>query len=138
MLRKEFGTWTVLNEKLDLDARDSTLSQYLNKAKGTKSAKEKVMGSAMARRLEQVCGKEVGWMDTDPVLTGEVTQEGGELQGIEDFHALRQKLRAEMLTELGLTSANPLTPEELQQLWAKNRQRFTPGATPPNDRKPKG
>jgi hypothetical protein len=68
LLREEFGTLAALNEKLGLNSRDSTLSQYLNQSTGTKSEKPKVMGSAMARRLEQACGKEVGWMDTDPEL----------------------------------------------------------------------
>lgn len=68
MLRDEFGTWSALNAKLDLSVRDSTLSQYLNQSKGTKTDKPKVMGSPMARRLEQACGKEIGWMDTDPQL----------------------------------------------------------------------
>lgn len=68
MLRDEYGTLAALNEKLELGKRDSTLSQYLNQSTGTKTSKPKVMGSPMARRLEQVCGKEVGWMDTDPDL----------------------------------------------------------------------
>lgn len=68
MLRDEFGTLAALNDLLGLGKRDSTLSQYLNQATGTKTSKPKVMGSPMARRLEKVCGKEIGWMDTDPQL----------------------------------------------------------------------
>lgn len=68
LLREEFGSLSALNAKLELSARDSTLSQYLNQSKGTKTGTPKVMGSPMARRLEQACGKEVGWMDTDPQL----------------------------------------------------------------------
>lgn len=68
LLREEFGSLSALNKKLELSVRDSTLSQYLNQSTGTKTDKPKVMGSPMARRLEQACGKEVGWMDTDPQL----------------------------------------------------------------------
>lgn len=68
LLREEFGSLSALNKKLELSVRDSTLSQYLNQSTGTKTDKPKVMGSPMARRLEQACGKEIGWMDTDPQL----------------------------------------------------------------------
>lgn len=62
MLRVEFGTLSALNDKLGLNARDSTLSQYLSQWRG------KVMGSDMARRIEEKLGKPAGWMDTDPQL----------------------------------------------------------------------
>lgn len=62
LLRVEFGTLSALNDKLGLNARDSTLSQYLSQWRG------KVMGSDMARKIEEKCGKPAGWMDTDPEL----------------------------------------------------------------------
>lgn len=68
MLVDEFGTLSALNDKLGLNARDSTLSQYLNQWTKPGTDRPKVMGSGMARRLEQACGKEAGWMDTDPQL----------------------------------------------------------------------
>lgn len=75
LLRDEFGSLSALNAKLELGSRDSTLSQYLNGSTGTKTKKPKEMGSAMARRLEAACGKDAGWMDTDPALTGDTSQE---------------------------------------------------------------
>lgn len=70
MLKVEYGTLVALNEKIGLDRRDSTLSQILNSAKNSKTGKGKEMGSPMARKLEAACGKEIGWMDTDPELAG--------------------------------------------------------------------
>lgn len=72
MLKAELGTLVALNEKIGLDKRDSTLSQILNSAPNSKTGKGKEMGSPMARKLETLCGKEVGWMDTDPDLTREI------------------------------------------------------------------
>lgn len=68
LLRKEVGTLVKLNEKIGLNKRDSTLSQILNSAKNSKTGKGKEMGSPLARRLEAACGKDLGWMDTDPDL----------------------------------------------------------------------
>jgi hypothetical protein len=67
-LRVEFGTLSKLNELLQLDRRDSTLSQYINAAPNSRTGKAKMMGSPLARRLEAACSKEVGWMDNDPLL----------------------------------------------------------------------
>lgn len=66
MLREEFGTLSALNAKLGLNARDSTLSQILNKSQKGADKKPASMGSALARKLESVTGKELGWMDNDP------------------------------------------------------------------------
>ena len=68
MLVEEVGSYANLNELLGRKRIDSTLSQYANQSRGSKSAKPKVMGSATARELERVCMKPVGWMDTDPEL----------------------------------------------------------------------
>jgi hypothetical protein len=68
MLREEFGTLSALNAKLELNARDSTLSQILNKSQKGPDKKPASMGSAMARKLESVTGKEPGWMDNDPAF----------------------------------------------------------------------
>lgn len=70
MLREEMGTLVALNDRIGLDKRDSTLSQILNSAKNSRTGKGKEMGSPMARKLEAACGKEMGWMDTDPALLG--------------------------------------------------------------------
>lgn len=68
MLLKEVGSYANLNEKLGRKRIDSTLSQYANQSKASKSNKLKVMGSTTARELERACGKPEGWMDTDPDL----------------------------------------------------------------------
>lgn len=67
-LRAEAGSLVALNDKLGLNARDATLSQILNQAKNSRTGTPKTMGSKLARDLEAACGKEVGWMDTDPEL----------------------------------------------------------------------
>jgi hypothetical protein len=64
----EAGSIVALNEKLGLDKRDSTLSQYKNRSESSKGGPPKAMGSDVARRLEMACGRERGWMDTDPDL----------------------------------------------------------------------
>lgn len=68
LLRKEAGSLVALNEKLGLNSRDATLSQILNEAKNSRTGTPKQMGSKLARQLEAACGKDVGWMDTDPAL----------------------------------------------------------------------
>lgn len=68
MLRKEAGSLVALNEKLGLNARDATMSQILNQATNSRTGTPKQMGGKLARELERACGKEVGWMDTDPQL----------------------------------------------------------------------
>ena len=65
-LREEHGSLAKLNALLGLSARDSTLSQIVNGSAGSKSGKPKTMGSPMARRLEEACQKERGWMDLNP------------------------------------------------------------------------
>jgi hypothetical protein len=67
-LRQEARSLVALNEKLGLSARDATLSQILNEAKNSRTGTPKQMGSKLAREIEVACGKEVGWMDTDPLL----------------------------------------------------------------------
>lgn len=65
-LLKEVGSYAALNELLDRERRDSGLSQIANGSKNSRGGQPKVMGSDVARRLEEVCKKELGWMDTDP------------------------------------------------------------------------
>jgi hypothetical protein len=65
-LREEFGSYARLASMLDMTARDSTLSQIGNQSKISNSDKRKQMGSELARRLELVTHKPVGWMDSDP------------------------------------------------------------------------
>lgn len=62
------GTLVAINKALDLDARDSTLSQIKNQSKSSHNAEPKVMGSKMARQIERAFKKPEGWMDTDPDL----------------------------------------------------------------------
>jgi len=65
-LVQEKGSYVALNGLLGMSARDSTLSQIANASRGSKTGQPKTMGSPMARKLETVCGKPVGWMDRDP------------------------------------------------------------------------
>lgn len=130
MLRTEFGTWSALNEKIGLIARDSTLSQYLNQSKGTKTSKPKVMGSVMARRLEEACGKEIGWMDTDPALTGET---GGQI-AMQEFQALRDKLRAEVLAELQASAPSTGLSDEDRRRVAEVQAAMRPHRAPARKR----
>lgn len=69
-LKQEHGSWVALNRLLGQPDRDSTLSQCANASSGSRTSKPKSMGSPLARRLESVCKKEEGWMDTDPVFDG--------------------------------------------------------------------
>ena len=70
MLVNEAGGRAVdLNRITGKIDRDSTYSQILNQSLGSKTGKSKQMGSPLARGLELACGKEVGWMDTDPDLS---------------------------------------------------------------------
>lgn len=63
-LKAEFGTYANLNELLGKTRTDATLSQIANKAKDHKTGRVRELGSEQARRLEQACGKEPGWMDS--------------------------------------------------------------------------
>ncbi|MCP1404604.1 hypothetical protein [Achromobacter insolitus] len=68
MLIKEVGSTAALNRLAERNERDSTLSQILNGALGSKTSKPKTMGSDLARTLEAATGKPRGWMDNDPDL----------------------------------------------------------------------
>lgn len=70
MLIAEVGSTAALNRLAERNERDSTLSQILNGALGSKTGKPKTMGSDLARTLESATGKPRGWMDTDPELQG--------------------------------------------------------------------
>jgi len=89
-LKDQFGTLVKLNEALGLGARDSTLSQILNASEGSKTKKPKVMGSPMARRLEEACKKPRGWMDNDP--------DAWPFEGIaqEEFERLTERQKGEI------------------------------------------
>lgn len=68
MLVDEAGSQAALNRLTGRGDRDSTYSQILRQSKSSSTAKRKVMGSDMARMLEQAVGKPVGWMDNDPAM----------------------------------------------------------------------
>lgn len=86
LLVEEFGSLAELGKRLNLNARDSTLSQYRNRSRDSKTAKPKNMGSPMARRLESACGKELGWMDTDPDLWPFADVDHGKLRALSERH----------------------------------------------------
>ena len=98
-LQVEFLSLVAINGRLGLSARDSNLSQIVAGSIGSKTGRPKTMGSDLARRLELVCDKPVGWMDTDPAfdrLIGESSPEVVELaamfRGIAD-PTERERLR---------------------------------------------
>ena len=66
-LRTQFRTWVAINKKLQLSARDATLSQIWNRAPDSKTGRPREMGTPLARRIEDCCGLPKGWMDTPPV-----------------------------------------------------------------------
>jgi len=68
MLIAEVGSTAALNRLAERNERDSTLSQILNGALGSKTGKPKTMGPDLARTLEIATRKPRGWMDTDPDL----------------------------------------------------------------------
>lgn len=98
MLKEEFKTLAVLNERLGLDRRDSTLSQLLNGAAGSRTGKPKQMGGELARSLERACEKERGWMDNDPELTGEAALSAEARQLARDFDALSERQKRTLRT----------------------------------------
>lgn len=97
-LKEEFGTWVALNGLLGYTERDSTLSQYANASKSSKSDKPKGMGSDIARQLETVCNKPRGWMDNDPDLDKPGEAFSAEVQEFAGHYArLSQEDRAKYL-----------------------------------------
>lgn len=87
-VRQIHGTWTALNRALELDPRNATFTQIVSE----KTKKE--MGSALARRLEALVGKPVGWMDTDPDLDAQAWPFGPDISAA-DVAALPRELLAE-------------------------------------------
>jgi len=70
-LIEEANGLTPIAKALGL-ANTSTISQYKNRTPDSRTGKPKGIGSPFARRLEKVCKKPQGWMDT---LDEEVQEE---------------------------------------------------------------
>lgn len=104
----ELGSYVALNSKLGRSVRDSTLSQVVNRSLGTKTKKPKVMGSAQARRIEKVCGKPVGWMDTDPDFD-EATWPFGEDVSLTAVRSLPEHLRHQAIGALNAIVSQQVT-----------------------------
>lgn len=66
MLKKQFGTWAALNEKLQWDKTSARLSQIHSGTLRSDRGTPYTMGDDTAREIEQKLGLEVGWMDTPP------------------------------------------------------------------------
>ncbi len=66
LVKSHGGSLAALNEALDLDRTDATLSQIRTQAPHSKTGKPRVMGDDLARKIEQRLGLEEGWMDTPP------------------------------------------------------------------------
>lgn len=60
-LINEFGSQAEIARRCD--ASDVYISQIVKKHPDTKTNRPRQIGDAMARRLEEGCGKDVGWMD---------------------------------------------------------------------------
>lgn len=68
MLVKEFGSYSAINKLLERADGDSTLSQIATEQPNSRGGSIKQMGSPAARKIEERCKKDRGWMDTDPHL----------------------------------------------------------------------
>lgn len=64
ILALEFGTVDAVAEKAATSP--VYLSQIKNRAVDSKTGRPREMGTKVARKLEKGCGKQPGWMDTDP------------------------------------------------------------------------
>lgn len=60
-LIKEFGSQAEIARRCDTS--DVYISQIVKKHPDAKTNRPRQVGDAMARRLEEGCGKAVGWMD---------------------------------------------------------------------------
>lgn len=115
MLINEMGGKAAdLNRVTGKIDRDSTYSQILNQSIGSKTGKPKQMGSPLARELEAARGKETGWMDTDPDLSGDAwpfaTVQKSRILSLdrEDIVRLEAALRV-AAKELGIDIESPLS-----------------------------
>jgi hypothetical protein len=98
MLRERYGTLSELNARLGLLRRDSTLSQILNSSRSS-AGKTKIMGSDLARRIEETLELEVGWMDTDPAYDNAAQRLSQEaMQLAREFDRRSEPERQAMLT----------------------------------------
>lgn len=139
MLVKEIGSLADLSEKVHKSRRDSTLSQIMNGAIGSKTEKPKTMGSELARRLEAAFNKEPGWMDNDPLLTGELppgSEMEAETQILAIFRTLGPQAKKALLNSArtvreAIAPAPPpieKKPSDDVVLEARHRRRKAPAA----------
>ena len=66
LVKKHGGSLAELNEAIDLDRTDATLSQIRTRAPHSKTGKPRVMGDDLARKIEEKLSLGLGWMDTPP------------------------------------------------------------------------
>lgn len=136
MLVEEFGSLANLNERLGYVRRDSTLSQYLNSSKGSRTDKPKVMGSPVARRLEAACKKNAGWMDTDPDLLLDISEEARQLASA--FDGLPEEDRASFRKICGpFLSLAVASSQASEQPTKEDEQNFRALDSPPVRRRRK-
>lgn len=68
-LKQELGlTFADMSVRLGRSRRDATLSQVAQSAPNTRSGRPRQLGDDQARLIETTFGKEVGWMDRDPLF----------------------------------------------------------------------
>lgn len=91
LVKRYNNSLAELNEALELDRTDATLSQIRTQAKHSKTKKPRAMGDDLARKIEEKLGLAAGWMDTPPKYA--------EIHGDEDPRAMIEHLVQEMPPE---------------------------------------
>lgn len=69
MLKKQYGTWAALNERLQWEKTSARLSQIHSGTLRSDRGTPYTMGDDTAREIEVKLGLPVGWMDTPPSLS---------------------------------------------------------------------
>lgn len=92
MLIDEAGSLAALNDRLERERTDATLSQIKNKSPHHKTGKPRAMGDDLAREIEAKLGKPEGWMDTPPSLA----EQFGHSEPMEKLAQLMAAMEPEM------------------------------------------
>lgn len=107
----EAGSQQKLSERIG--KAPAQISQWMNASKDSKTKKPRAMSGAIAREIEDACGKPSGWMD-QPVDIGDLLTESN-LGGFEPASAAparREALDVELLAAM-LTRLDPETRAEV-------------------------
>lgn len=126
LLIEEFGSIANLNVVMNMDRTDATFSQIRNQAVHSKTGKPRSMGDELARRIEEVLGKALGWMDT-PIGMG---FENEHLQRL--CHAAQQleEFQIDQLAEIAATLGR--APESVGKIPKEDAKTATYTRPPPS------